>query len=75
MILVVAEQRSGALNRASWEAVACAQQLAGGDGLPFADVDADERAGLERRHLHICEQRDQAVRDLHLRPGGRRSRG
>ena len=30
MILVVAEQRAGALNRASWEAVAAAQQLAGG---------------------------------------------
>ena len=33
MILVVAEQRAGALNRASWEAVACAQQLAGGEPL------------------------------------------
>ncbi|HEV8397710.1 MAG TPA: electron transfer flavoprotein subunit alpha/FixB family protein [Vicinamibacterales bacterium] len=31
MILVVAEQRAGALNRASWEAVACAQQLAAGE--------------------------------------------
>ena len=31
MILVVAEQRNGSLNRASWEAVACAQQLAGGE--------------------------------------------
>jgi electron transfer flavoprotein alpha subunit len=30
MILVVAEQRAGTLNRASWEAVACAQQVAGG---------------------------------------------
>ena len=30
MILVVAEQREGKLNRASWEAVAAAQQLAGG---------------------------------------------
>ena len=30
MILVVAEQRDGALNRASWEAIAAAQQLAGG---------------------------------------------
>jgi electron transfer flavoprotein alpha subunit len=30
VILVVAEQRAGALNRASWEAVAAAQQLAGG---------------------------------------------
>jgi electron transfer flavoprotein alpha subunit len=29
VILVVAEQRDGALNRASWEAVAAAQQLAG----------------------------------------------
>ena len=31
MILVVAEQRAGALNRVSWEAVACAQQLAAGE--------------------------------------------
>src|SRR5262245_50024260 len=30
MILVVAEQREGRLNRASWEAVAAAQQLAAG---------------------------------------------
>ena len=29
MILVIAEQRDGALNRASWEAIAAAQQLAG----------------------------------------------
>jgi electron transfer flavoprotein alpha subunit len=33
MILVVAEQRAGALNRASWEAVACAQQLVGSDAI------------------------------------------
>jgi electron transfer flavoprotein alpha subunit len=33
MILVVAEQRAGTLNRASWEAVACAQQMAGGEPL------------------------------------------
>jgi electron transfer flavoprotein alpha subunit len=33
MILVVAEQRAGALNRASWEAVACAQQLAAGEAI------------------------------------------
>ena len=31
MILVVAEQQGGALHRASWEAVAAAQQLAAGD--------------------------------------------
>ena len=30
MILVVAEQREGALNRATWEAIAAAQQLSGG---------------------------------------------
>ena len=33
MILVVAEQRAGVLNRVSWEALACAQQLAGGDAI------------------------------------------
>lgn len=32
MILVVAEQRDGRLNRASWEAIAAAQQLAGAAG-------------------------------------------
>ena len=30
MILVIAEQRDGTLNRATWEAVVAAQQLAGG---------------------------------------------
>jgi electron transfer flavoprotein alpha subunit len=34
VILVVAEQRDGVLNRASWEAVSAAQQMAG--GLPIA---------------------------------------
>ena len=32
MILVVAEQRDGTLNRATWEAVVVAQQLAGDGG-------------------------------------------
>jgi electron transfer flavoprotein alpha subunit len=36
MILVVAEQRGGKLNRASWEAVAAGQQLAGGDPVVLA---------------------------------------
>ena len=36
MILVVAEQRQGKLNRASWEAVAAAQQL--GAGMPIKIV-------------------------------------
>jgi electron transfer flavoprotein alpha subunit len=42
MLVVIAEQRSGALNRATWEAVAAAQQLAGGAPItivvPGADV-------------------------------------
>jgi electron transfer flavoprotein alpha subunit len=36
VILVIAEQRDGALNRATWEAVVAAQQLAGGDDLKIA---------------------------------------
>ena len=36
MILVIAEQRDGALNRATWEAVVAAQQLAGADDLRIA---------------------------------------
>jgi electron transfer flavoprotein alpha subunit len=44
MILVVAEQRGGRLNRASWEVIAVAQQLAAGDTItvvvPGAEVSA-----------------------------------
>ncbi len=36
MILVIAEQRGGALNRATWETVAAAQQMAGGDSITIA---------------------------------------
>ena len=36
MILVVAEQRDGKLNRATWETVAGAQQLAGITNAPIA---------------------------------------
>ena len=36
MILVVAEQRSGALNRATWEALAAAQTLAGSEAIKIA---------------------------------------
>lgn len=38
MILVIAEQRDGRLNRASWEAVAAAQQLAASAALAGAEV-------------------------------------
>ena len=36
MILVIAEQRNGALNRASWETLAAAQQMAGGEPVAVA---------------------------------------
>src|SRR5687767_16003313 len=40
MILVIAEQRGGTLNRASWEAIAAAQQLASGQPITIALVGA-----------------------------------
>ena len=52
MILVVAEQRDGVLNRASWEAVAAAQQIGGPVKVvvPGASVGAGrEGAGGGRR--------------------------
>jgi electron transfer flavoprotein alpha subunit len=47
MVLVIAEQRGGRLNRASWEAIAAGQQLAAGAPLTVALVGADpaEAAG------------------------------
>ena len=36
MILVIAEQREGKLNRATWEAIAAAQQLGAGDAIRIA---------------------------------------
>ena len=38
MILVIAEQRQGTLNRATWETIAAAQQLAGGASSPPAPI-------------------------------------
>ena len=46
MILVVAEVRGGALNRASWEAVACAQQAAAGEPLAIVVAGGGEAARL-----------------------------
>jgi electron transfer flavoprotein alpha subunit len=44
MILVIAEQRDGRLNRASWEAIAAAQQLAGGGPVVAAVTGSDVAA-------------------------------
>jgi electron transfer flavoprotein alpha subunit len=56
MILVIAEQRGGRLNRASWETIAAAQQLAAGDPitvvLPGADVST---AGQELSAAAVAE--------------------
>jgi electron transfer flavoprotein alpha subunit len=41
MILVIAEQRDGKLNRSTWEAVAAAQQLAGVDPIAIAVLGKD----------------------------------
>jgi electron transfer flavoprotein alpha subunit len=41
MILVIAEQRDGRLNRASWEAIAAAQRLAAGTPVTVAVLGAD----------------------------------
>jgi electron transfer flavoprotein alpha subunit len=47
VILVIAEQRDGALNRATWEALAAAQQLAGGDELKVALLGAGAGAAAQ----------------------------
>ncbi len=44
MILVIAEQKDGRLNRASWEAIAGAQQLAAGEPVGVAVLGADVAA-------------------------------
>jgi electron transfer flavoprotein alpha subunit len=47
VILVIAEQREGKLNRATWEAVAAAQQLAGGDAMRIAVLGASAGAASQ----------------------------
>ena len=47
MILVIAEQRDGALNRATWEALVAAQQLAGGDALKVALLGGQAGAAVQ----------------------------
>jgi electron transfer flavoprotein alpha subunit len=47
VILVVVEQRDGALNRASWEAIAAAQQLAGTDRCAIVQLGSAEAVTAE----------------------------
>src|SRR5688500_17024562 len=47
VILVIAEQRNGTLNRASWEAIAAAQALAGGEPIAVAILGASVDAAAQ----------------------------
>ena len=56
MILVIAEQRGGRLNRASWEVIAAAQQLAAGDPITVVLPGGDVRtAGQELSAAAVAE--------------------
>lgn len=57
MILVVAEQRGGTLNRASWEALACAQQMGGEVSVLVVGAGVDAVA----RELSAADIRDVVV--------------
>lgn len=56
MILVIAEQRDGTLNRASWEAIAAAQALAAGDPIRIVVAGASvEAAARELSAAAVAE--------------------
>jgi electron transfer flavoprotein alpha subunit len=56
MILVIAEQKDGALNRASWEAIAAAQQLAAGGPVTVAIAGGDVGgAATDLSHAAVAE--------------------
>jgi electron transfer flavoprotein alpha subunit len=56
VILVIAEQRDGSLNRATWEAVAAAQQLANGQPVTVAIAGRDvARAATEIAAAEVVE--------------------
>jgi len=56
MILVVGEAGGGNLNRSSWEAVAAAQQLAGGEPVAVAVLGANvAAAAAELAHAQVAE--------------------
>ena len=55
MIVVVAEQRGGALNRATWETIAAAQQLGGAAGAPVAVLVPGARAGAAANEVAAAD--------------------
>jgi len=56
MILVIAEQQHGKLNRASWEAIAAAQQMGGDVKVVVAGSDAD--AGAAAKELAAADVKE-----------------
>jgi electron transfer flavoprotein alpha subunit len=58
VILVVAEQRGGTLNRATWESIAGAQQLAGVTGAPVAILVPGSKAGAVANDLAAAQVRE-----------------
>jgi electron transfer flavoprotein alpha subunit len=58
MILVIAEQRGGTLNRATWETIAAAQQLAGVTGGPIAIAVAGASVGAVAAELAAAQVKE-----------------
>ena len=58
MILVIAEQRDGRLNRATWETIAGAQQLAGQTGAPIAVLVPGANAGIAAKELAAAQVKE-----------------
>ena len=55
MILVVAEQRDGTLNRASWEAIAAAQQMGGPVKIVVPGARVSARSATELAAADVAE--------------------
>ena len=72
MILVIAEQRGGILNRASWEAIAAAQQVAAGQPIAVVVPGGDAASAAEDVRAaavqEVVEARARGPRRVH---GGR----
>ena len=58
MILVIAEQRKGTLNRATWETVAAAQQLSGLTNMPVCVLVAGVNVGPVAKELAAAQVQD-----------------
>jgi electron transfer flavoprotein alpha subunit len=81
VILVIAEQREGKLNRASWEAIAAAQQLSGlraeasanAGGMPIKIAILGGTTGNVANDLAVASVAEVVVAENPARDCGRRS--